>query len=197
MATKTYQSAVVLIPAEDVHQPIQDIRRQHDQQIHRWMPHITLLYPFWREESFALASEKLVEACCHVAPFEVTLASFGAFRHRRHNTLWLAPQPRSPLAALQATLQATFPDCAEQSRFPGGFNPHLSVGQFRSVAELTETRARLEAGWQPLRFLVTRVALIARASGGPFAVVHWFALGGERQCRPPAPKNGHGGNATA
>ena len=177
MPTKTYHSAVVLIPPEDVHEPIQTIRRLHDQQVHRWMPHVTLLYPFWRAESFDEAGEKLREACAAVAPFEVELTHFGAFRHRAHNTLWLAPEPRPPLVALQTALQTAFPDCAEQSRFPGGFNPHLSVGRFPTSQELDETRSRLEIDWQPLRFRVERVALIARPAKGPFAVEHWFALG--------------------
>jgi poly(A) polymerase len=177
MPTRTYHSAVVLIPPEDVHEPIQSIRRLHDQQIHRWMPHVTLLYPFWRAEFFPQACEKLAAVCPTIAPFEVTLTGFGSFRHRAHHTLWLAPGPLPLLVALQSALQAAFPDCAEQSRFPGGFHPHLSVGQFPSAQALADTRTHLEAGWQPLSFPVKRIALISRATGGPFAVERWFALG--------------------
>jgi poly(A) polymerase len=174
---KTYQSAVVLIPPDDVHEPIQAIRRLHDPQMPRWMPHVTLLYPFWPLARFAEASERLAAACAALAPLQVELPRFGTFRHRGHGTLWLAPEPRAALVAVQSALQAAFPDCAEQSRFPGGFCPHLSVGRFDPVEEMEATRARLQADWQPLSFRVERVALIARPVGGPFAVQRWFALG--------------------
>ena len=43
---KTHKSAVVIIPPEEIWEPIQKIRRLYDRQCHRWMPHITLIYPF-------------------------------------------------------------------------------------------------------------------------------------------------------
>jgi len=43
---KTYTTAVVLIPPEDVWEPIQKLRRVYDRHFDRWMPHLTLLYPF-------------------------------------------------------------------------------------------------------------------------------------------------------
>ena len=43
---KVYTSACVIIPPKELWGPIQKIRQQYDRQIHRWMPHITLLYPF-------------------------------------------------------------------------------------------------------------------------------------------------------
>ena len=42
----THESAIVLIPPQEVWEPIQAIRRVHDRQVRRWMPHVTLLYPF-------------------------------------------------------------------------------------------------------------------------------------------------------
>lgn len=46
MAHLTHQTAVVVIPPEDVWPSIQAIRREHDRKIRRWMPHITLIEPF-------------------------------------------------------------------------------------------------------------------------------------------------------
>ena len=46
MPNKTHTTAVVLIPPESVQPPIQAIRSVHDRNFLRWMPHITLLYPF-------------------------------------------------------------------------------------------------------------------------------------------------------
>jgi 2'-5' RNA ligase len=177
MQKKTYQSAVVLIPPQEVHEPIQAIRGLYDPQMPRWMPHITLLYPFWPAARFDEAGDRLAAACATLAPLVVALPRFGTFRHRVHGTLWLAPEPRDALVALQGALQAAFPDCKEQSRFPGGFCPHLSVGRFDSVEALEATRAALQADWQLLSFRIERVALIARTVGGPFAVERWFTLG--------------------
>ena len=50
MPVKTHHTAVVAMPPPEVWEPIQAIRRQHDRNVHRWMPHITLLYPFMPHE---------------------------------------------------------------------------------------------------------------------------------------------------
>ena len=52
MPNKTYTTAVVLIPSEEIQPPIQAIRRVHDRNFERWMPHITLLYPFAPQRNF-------------------------------------------------------------------------------------------------------------------------------------------------
>jgi 2'-5' RNA ligase superfamily len=52
MEQKTHQTAVVLIPPEAVWPPIQALRQQYDRHVRRWMPHITLLYPFRPREEF-------------------------------------------------------------------------------------------------------------------------------------------------
>ena len=51
-AKKTHKTAVVIIPPEDVWDPIQKIREKYDRQFRRWMPHITLIYPFRPFEEF-------------------------------------------------------------------------------------------------------------------------------------------------
>ena len=51
---KTHTTAVVLIPPEEVWEPIQALRRAHDRNFDRWMPHITLLYPFAERDASLL-----------------------------------------------------------------------------------------------------------------------------------------------
>ncbi|GIX48282.1 MAG: hypothetical protein KatS3mg131_2493 [Candidatus Tectimicrobiota bacterium] len=175
---KTHRTAVVAIPPAELWEPIQAIRRRHDRQVRRWMPHITLLYPFVPPSEFASALPELAAACATIAPFTVTLATFRYFVHARGTaTLWLAPQPPQPLVALQAALQARFPAYDEQSRFAGGFTPHLSVGQAPSLAAARHLLAQLQATWQPLCFQLTAVALICREARGPFGVHAWLPLG--------------------
>ncbi len=51
-APKTPTSAVVWIPPDSALPTIQAIRRRYDRHLQRWMPHVTLLYPFRPRENF-------------------------------------------------------------------------------------------------------------------------------------------------
>jgi len=163
MSEKTHTTAVVLIPPEAVWEPIQAIRRAHDRQVRRWMPHVTLLYPFRPREAFDALGPALAAACRAVEPFEVTLSAFRHFSHgRRRFTLWLAPEPLEHMRQLQEALWRAVPDYDDVRRHRGGFTPHLSVGQVRGVQTLRELLASLEATWQPLVFRAAEVSLIWR-----------------------------------
>jgi 2'-5' RNA ligase len=177
---KTHRTAVVLIPPRDLWGPIQAIRRRQDRQFRRWMPHITLLYPFLTERRLAGAAERLAPVCRGIPPFEVTLARFDQFHQGHgHHTVWLDPEPAGPIASLQEALWRRFPDCAETRGFRGGFHPHLSVGQVQGKGRLEALLTRVSADWQPLVFNATEVAIIAR--GEPpddvFRVLHRLPLG--------------------
>jgi 2'-5' RNA ligase len=180
MSIRTHHTAVVLVPPEQCWEPIQVIRRGHDRQFRRWMPHVTLLYPFRPRAMFDEAAVTLQSATAGIDPFEITLGEFRHFRHGRSSyTLWLAPEPTEPLQRLQAALQAALPDCDDTSRREAGFTPHLSVGQVRATAALRELTESLQRDWQPLKFTATRVSLIWR--GDPpddvFRVDRHIALG--------------------
>ena len=95
MTHKTHQTAVVLTPPRDRWDPIQEIRERHDAHMYRWMPHITLLYPFVKRPLFDEAEEKIRRTLQRIEPFEVTLARFGHFHHvGEYYTLWLEPEPK-------------------------------------------------------------------------------------------------------
>ncbi|MFP4055579.1 MAG: 2'-5' RNA ligase family protein [Candidatus Brocadiia bacterium] len=177
-AGTVHLTAAVLVPGAEAWEPIQAIRREHDPQVRRWMPHITLLYPFVPEGRLAEAAARLAPAAAGVAPFELALREFRWFPHGRRATVWLHPQPPQAVARLQARLQAALPWCDALSRFAGGFTPHLSVGRVaRNEAEALA--ARLAASWRPVRFAVREVALIARSGrpGEPFRVRTTVPLG--------------------
>ena len=159
---KTHLTAVALIPPESAREPIQAIRWEHDRNFHRWMPHVTLLYPFQPKTEFDEAAVPLAAACAGVAPFDVTLAEFRLFRHRGGLcALWLAPEPLEPWMVLQAALGKAVPDCDDAARHPGGFVPHLNIGQAKGLAA-EDLRRELQAGWRPVRFQAIEVALIWR-----------------------------------
>jgi 2'-5' RNA ligase len=176
----THRTAVVFIPPAEVWPPIQAIRRAHDRQVQRWMPHVTLLYPFAPRYELPKLLPALEAACAALSSFEATLASFRVFQHRSdRSTLWLAPEPREAFARVQAALQAAAPDYAHTSRFSGGFTPHLSVGQSGGAEQITALQARLSETWTPLVFQATEISLIAREGNGPFEVVRTLRFGAE------------------
>jgi hypothetical protein len=66
MMSKTHQTAVAVVPPQEVWGPIQAIRERHDRQFRRWMPHVNLLYPFYPPERFEEALPRLIEACAKI-----------------------------------------------------------------------------------------------------------------------------------
>ena len=179
MPAKTHRTAVVAMPPPQVWEPIQAIRRQHDRHVQRWMPHITLLYPFMPRAQFGEALPALTAAGRHIAPFQVTLATFRSFTHAfGQATIWLEPGPRHHLATLQAALQAVCPAYDEQSRFAAGFTPHLSVGQTASPAARQQLLSVLQAAWQPVQFTLAAVMMLWREAEGPFEIAHAIPLEG-------------------
>ncbi len=163
MTAKTDKTAVVLIPPEDYWETIQTIRRQHDRQVRRWMPHVTLLYPFRPRELFDKIETELRDACRGIEPFAVRLAEFRDFHHgRARYTLWLVPEPHDAMLRLQAAVESAAPDCNEVSQRRDGFTPHLSVGQVKGRDGLAQLKTKLQASWKPLSFPARYVSLIWR-----------------------------------
>ena len=179
-AALTHKTAVVLIPPEDVWEQIQALRRRYDRHVARWMPHVTLLYPFRPVTEFAAALPTLEAACRACPPFEVELAQFRFFAHgARGFTMWLAPEPRAELVQLHAALLAVAPECDDTARGPQGFTPHLSVGQAPDRRTLDALLTSFRAAWRPLRFRAACASLIARDDppADVFRVEREIALG--------------------
>ncbi|MCE9666496.1 RNA repair domain-containing protein [Myxococcus stipitatus] len=184
-----HRTAVVLIPPESVWDPIQALRKKHDAKFERWMPHVTLLYPFLPEEDFDAATAVLEDALREVEPFEVTLAGFGHFEHRVNATAWLHPEtrPAAALARLHARLEAAIPECATPGQ---GFTPHLSVGQLPLAKDdgVARTLTQWERAWRPITFQAREVCLIRRVGDTPFEVIRRIPLG--RASATQAPREG-------
>lgn len=168
---KVHTTAVVLIPPEEVWEPIQRIRHYHDSKIDRWMPHITLLYPFLPVEQFSEITPKLRAAISGQSPFSMTLSEVGRFSHGRGNfTFWMGPQSKEPVVNLQRTLFEAVPDCDDQNRGGKVFRPHLTVARARGQKAGDELFEELKAIWEPITFQVEKIALIARDGDTPFEV---------------------------
>jgi 2'-5' RNA ligase len=161
-AQKTHKTAVVVIPPHDLWEPIQTLRKQYDRHFRRWMPHITLLYPFRPPTKFERVAPILAQACRLKKPLEVRLRRFGFFVHSPHSaTFYLVPEPTAAIKALHQALLEKVPDCSDVAMFAGGFTPHLSLGQTRS-RDLKAFCSRLQTIWRPLSFSLTQVHLIWR-----------------------------------
>jgi len=162
MAAVTYTTAIVVIPPQETWAAIQAIRQQHDRKFRRWMPHITLIYPFRPVDDLPILHEPLTAAVARVPAFDVTLAEFKAFRHRRENyTIWLKPEPEELLVALQEVLSRA---SLEERSLPSGnrFQPHLSVGQVQGKQRMSRLVEELQEVWKPMTFRVDRVSIIWR-----------------------------------
>lgn len=162
MASKTHTTAVVLIPPKSIQQPIQDIRKINDRNYIRWMPHITMLYPFAPQTEFPDLIPALEQTAKQNSAFTVTLSTFNAFKHRKSSTMFLTPEPDDKIKKLHKSLINHLPNYDDTARFPNGFTPHLSVGQFQHES-LNQEQKRLQSDWKPIQFKVDSIYLIYRS----------------------------------
>ena len=89
-------------------------------------PHITLVYPFFDSDDLsAVRLRRLDEVVsAHAVP------SFGLDRVDTFpSTVWLAPEPAEPIAALASALEAAFPERPRAAQEFERFVPHLSVAR--------------------------------------------------------------------
>ena len=162
MPNKTHTTAVVLIPSETVQPPIQSIRRIHDRNFRRWMPHITLLYPFAERPDFTGIAPILAKAAQQMSPFSVQFTRFDAFKHRKSCTMFLVPEPAAEIVRLHSILLQHLPAYDDTARFADGFHPHLSVGQFQHRSLHTEQQ-HLQTEWHPIQCEMQAISLIYRS----------------------------------
>ncbi|MCP2731753.1 poly(A) polymerase [Limnofasciculus baicalensis] len=175
-----YQSALVIIPPDEILPEIQTIRRICDRQFHRWMPHINILYGFLPEAYFPQVAAAIAQKLTKLQPFTITLSKIETFTHHTSCTAWLNPIPQPPdaLHQLQTILQQLFPQCNQQStRSHNGFTPHLTIGQFPTTKEAQTQLPQ----WQPINFKVDSIYLISRRHDEPFKIRYSIPLKQENQ----------------
>lgn len=175
---KSVYSAIAIIPPEEIWGPIQAIRSRYDRRYTRWMPHITLIFPFAPPGQIDERIPVIREALQKLSPFDIELREFRYFQHPTGSaTIWLAPEPAEPLRELHAALLKVLPEYDDQLRPSGVFVPHLSVGQAPTWTEAERLAREFQAGWNPLRFRVDHVSVLTRGPETPFKEMLRIPLG--------------------
>lgn len=181
----TARTALAWLPPEELWPPLQDIRREHDPQIHRWPPHVNVLFGFVPEHAFEEAASVLATA--KTAPFDARLEGVHWFGHRDDATVWLDPAAdgEGPWAELHGTLVRRFPRCRGRHE---GFTPHLSLGR---ATDPTPLAAACAARLAPMTATVGELALLSRRGDEPMRVRGTMSLGtGEVRWTEEAPPTG-------
>ena len=167
-AAPNMRTALVIVLPDELWPRVDAIRSKHDKAFPRWMPHITIAFPFVDIALFAEAACTLKAAlgCC--GPLDITMSKIGSFAGKRE-VLYIGTDAESNegLASLYDCVMGCFP----RLRRPGrdSFTAHATLGQWPEPAA-RQAKAELAlnfADWLPRRFAAPKLQLIAHREHAP------------------------------
>lgn len=173
-----FNTALVITPPRAMWDAI-NVWRQAlpDKAFPRWMPHVTLLFPFVDPSDFGTAAKALklaFETNTWLSTFNITLSKVGSFSGGKSSVVYLTPEEdpvtvgtadASVLTELQSLCQSMFPQCSrDASGSEEPFAPHVTLGQC-SRERLEATVNRIQSSWTSQTFSVGEVHLIAHLRG--------------------------------
>eukprot|EP00742_Colponemidia_sp_Colp-10_P014057 GILJ01015923.1.p1 GENE.GILJ01015923.1~~GILJ01015923.1.p1 ORF type:complete len:1520 (-),score=259.96 GILJ01015923.1:186-4409(-) len=172
---KSFATALCVIPPPKLCSHIDIIRTSYDKAYTRWMPHLTILYPFVHPAKFADAIPLLQNALSKLPPFRVTLRKLAILNEddpaAKKHVIYIVPEVKTEcLMRLQAVVQKIFPQCVRPAMhgqeinadgFPQ-FRPHITVGQIpsNSPKERTEIFEWFKKHWQNQEFTVSQLHVV-------------------------------------
>ena len=168
--------ALFVLPSQRVQAKIVPWRRRYDPEHWRTIPpHITVAYPFVRQEDWSAMQPAFAARLQAFQPFWITLAELSVFESPQA-VLWFRPDDGGMLARIHAALVERFPAHVQAGSL--GFVPHLTVGFFDSPAAMAQAKTTIEATWRPLRFRARSLCYATLHDDGFWRTCDGLPLGG-------------------
>jgi len=168
--------ALFVLPSQRVQAKIVPWCRRYDPEHWRTLPpHITVGYPFVRQEDWPAMQPAFAARLQAFQPFWITLAELGVFESPQA-VLWFRPDDGGMLARIHAALVKRFPAHVQAGSL--GFVPHLTVGFFDSPAAMAQAKTTIEATWRPLRFRARSLCYATLHDDGFWRTCDGLPLGG-------------------
>jgi 2'-5' RNA ligase len=176
----TPQTALCIIPPENVWAQIQSIRSIHDKAYPRWMPHINLIYPFTPEANFDNIKAQLEPILKRKKPFQIQFdqTSLDYFKQKGEDcTYHLKPKNHNDVVELQKLIQNQLSNLIRNKR---SFNAHLTLGQ-TTTSRISDILSEMKAKWTTIEFNVDRIYMISRENSSEdlFTIKNEILLLGE------------------
>jgi 2'-5' RNA ligase len=156
--------------------------------LYRWPPHINMVYPFALPDEYERILPTLQDTMIRFKPFTITLNKFDTFGGRDRGVLWLHPESSygsseeaedTIIHSLHAHLNDVLSSVGVLPS-PKPFNPHMTVSHYSSKQEAEEVRARLQAEWKPISFVVNELLVMERrGDNGQFHIAWRLPLRGD------------------
>jgi hypothetical protein len=167
----SYETALCLIPPEDLWPSVEKIRLLYDKAYRKWPPHINLAYPFVKVDALERVSELIVTALenstTSTFPYnlKVVLDTVGVFKHRSKNTIFITGQDDALSSQLVELRRAILQILGHPATEAVNYRMHMTVAQTDGVDSPAFKYLEQKAKLLPRMFWnATSLAILVRES---------------------------------